>query len=95
MRGKNCSWTFSNALKDISEDEKETIKNKSQEVLDKIQLGDDLLDENEYKSMQKELENIVHPIMQKLYANNNPPNNDDGGPPNNDGEGGPKIEEVD
>ena len=83
-------------LKDkLSEEEKETIKNKSQEVLDKIQISDDLLDENEYKSMQKELENVVHPIMQKLYANNNPPNNDNGVPPNNDGEGGPKIEEVD
>ena len=73
------------SLKDkLSEDDKQTILNKCNEVLSWID-GNQLASKDEFEYQRNELEDICRPIMTKLHQGNN----------NNQQSNGPTVEEVD
>merc|ERR1711998_631021 len=87
----------------IGEDDKKTIEDKVNEVMSWLDTAEHA-EKEEFESMQKELEGVCNPIIQKMYAaTGGAPGPDmgagfpgaDGGAPSADPAGGPTIEEVD
>merc|ERR1711907_881621 len=87
----------------IGEDDKKTIEDKVNEVMSWLDTAEHA-EKEEFESMQKELEGVCNPIIQKMYAaSGGAPGPDmgagfpgaDGGAPSADPAGGPTIEEVD
>merc|ERR1712078_259021 len=88
----------------LDEDEKKQIDNKVSEVMTWLDTAEHA-EKEEFESMQKELEAVCNPIIQKMYqdAGGAPGGMPDMGggfpggdaPPSSDGGAGPTIEEVD
>merc|ERR1712118_504066 len=87
----------------IGEDDKKVIEDKVNEVMSWLDTAEHA-EKEEFESMQKELEGVCNPIIQKMYAaSGGAPGPDmgagfpgaDGGAPAADPAGGPTIEEVD
>eukprot|EP00656_Telonema_subtile_P008980 TRINITY_DN141_c0_g1_i2.p1 TRINITY_DN141_c0_g1~~TRINITY_DN141_c0_g1_i2.p1 ORF type:complete len:694 (-),score=258.68 TRINITY_DN141_c0_g1_i2:276-2357(-) len=87
----------------LEEDDKKSIEDKVSEVMKWLDTAEHA-EKEEFESMQKELEAICNPIIQKLYAatGGDAPGADMGGgfpggdaPTSSDGGAGPTIEEVD
>eukprot|EP00656_Telonema_subtile_P008982 TRINITY_DN141_c0_g1_i4.p1 TRINITY_DN141_c0_g1~~TRINITY_DN141_c0_g1_i4.p1 ORF type:complete len:670 (-),score=254.84 TRINITY_DN141_c0_g1_i4:180-2189(-) len=87
----------------LEEDDKKSIEDKVSEVMKWLDTAEHA-EKEEFESMQKELEAICNPIIQKLYAATGgagPDGNMGGGfpggdaPPSSEGGAGPTIEEVD
>merc|ERR1719171_3162636 len=88
----------------IGEDDKKTIEDKVNEVMTWLDTAEHA-EKEEFESMQKELEAVCNPIIQKMYqdAGGAPGGMPDMGggcpggdaPPSSDGGAGPTIEEVD
>merc|ERR1711869_73943 len=88
----------------ISEEEKKQIEDKIDETTKWLETADHA-EKEEFESMQKELEAVCNPIVQKMYqdAGGAPGGMPDMGggfpggdaPPSSDGGAGPTIEEVD
>merc|ERR1711966_530209 len=88
----------------IGEDDKKTIEDKVNEVMSWLDTAEHA-EKEEFESMQKELEGVCNPIIQKLYAASGGapgpdmgagfPGGDGAAPPSSEGGAGPTIEEVD
>jgi len=86
----------------IGEDDKKTIEDKVNEVMSWLDTAEHA-EKEEFESMQKELEGVCNPIIQKMYAaTGGAPGPDMGGgfpgagdAPTEDPAAGPTIEEVD
>jgi len=85
----------------IGEDDKKTIEDKVNEVMSWLDTAEHA-EKEEFESMQKELEGVCNPIIQKMYAaSGGAPGPDMGAgfggadAPSADGGAGPTIEEVD
>jgi len=85
----------------IGEDDKKTIEDKVNEVMSWLDTAEHA-EKEEFESMQKELEGVCNPIIQKMYAQaGGAPGPDMGAgfggadAPSADGGAGPTIEEVD
>merc|ERR1711881_511647 len=82
----------------LGEDDVKTVTDKVDEVMQWLDTADNA-EKEEFDSMQKDLEGVANPIMQKLYANGGAPDGAAGGMPGADagagGGDGPTIEEVD
>merc|ERR1712022_101673 len=86
----------------IGEDDKKTIEDKVNEVMSWLDTAEHA-EKEEFESMQKELEGVCNPIIQKMYAaSGGAPGPDMGAgfpggdaPPSSEGGAGPTIEEVD
>jgi len=88
----------------LEEDDKKSIESKVEEVMTWLETAEHA-EKEEFESMQKELEGICNPIIQKLYAatGGQPgpdmgagfPGGDGAAPPSSEGGAGPTIEEVD
>jgi len=82
----------------LGEDDVKTVNDKIDEVMQWLDTADNA-EKEEFDSMQKDLEGVANPIMQKLYANGGAPDGAAGGMPGADagagGGDGPTIEEVD
>merc|ERR1712146_671476 len=86
----------------IGEDDKKTIEDKVNEVMSWLDTAEHA-EKEEFESMQKELEGVCNPIIQKMYsATGGAPGPDMGGgfpgagdAPADDPSAGPTIEEVD
>merc|ERR1711907_147702 len=87
----------------IGEDDKKTIEDKVNEVMSWLDTAEHA-EKEEFESMQKELEGVCNPIIQKMYAASGGAPGPDmgagfpgagGDVPSNDSGAGPTIEEVD
>merc|ERR1711934_955611 len=88
----------------LEEDDKKAIESKVEEVMTWLETAEHA-EKEEFESMQKELEGICNPVIQKLYAatGGQPgpdmgagfPGGDGAAPPSSEGGAGPTIEEVD
>jgi len=87
----------------LEEDDKKAIESKVDEVMSWLDTAEHA-EKEEFESMQKELEAVCNPIIQKLYAaTGGQPGPDmsggfpggDGAAPSSEGGAGPTIEEVD
>merc|ERR1711967_14565 len=86
----------------IGEDDKKVIEDKVNEVMSWLDTAEHA-EKEEFESMQKELEGVCNPIIQKLYAASGAPGPDmgagfpgaGGDAPAGDAGAGPTIEEVD
>merc|ERR1711977_12425 len=87
----------------LEEDDKKQIEDKVNEVMSWLDTAEHA-EKEEFESMQKELEAVCNPIIQKLYAQSGgQPGPDmgagfpggDGAAPSSEGGAGPTIEEVD
>jgi len=87
----------------LEEDDKKAIESKVEEVMTWLETAEHA-EKEEFESMQKELEAVCNPIIQKLYAaTGGQPGPDmsggfpggDGAAPSSEGGAGPTIEEVD
>jgi len=81
----------------LGEDDVKTVTDKVDEVMQWLDTADNA-EKEEFESMQKDLEGVANPIMQKLYAAGGAPDGAAGGMPGAPDAGagdGPTIEEVD
>jgi L1 cell adhesion molecule like protein len=88
----------------LEEDDKKAIESKVDEVMSWLDTAEHA-EKEEFESMQKELEAVCNPIIQKLYAatggapgpdmSGGFPGGDGAAPPSSEGGAGPTIEEVD
>merc|ERR1719324_6382 len=81
----------------LGEDDVKTVTDKVDEVMQWLDTADNA-EKEEFESMQKDLESVANPIMQKLYAAGGAPDGAAGGMPGAPDAGagdGPTIEEVD
>jgi len=87
----------------VGEDEKKVIEDKVNEVMQWLDTAEHA-EKEEFESMQKELEGVCNPIIQKMYAASGGAPGPDmgagfpgagGDAPSNEGGAGPTIEEVD
>merc|ERR1711941_181692 len=78
----------------LSEEEKESLKNKSEECLSWLD-ANQTSEKEEFDAKKKELEQTANPIMTKLYANGAAPEQAPPTPPPQEAGKGPTIEEVD
>merc|ERR1712005_80995 len=86
----------------VSEDDKKAIEDKIDEVMKWLDTAEHA-EKEEFESMQKELEGVCNPIIQKLYAASGGqpgpdmsggfPGGDGAAPPSSEGGAGPTIEE--
>ena len=95
---ENTCFQFKNTVNDeklkdkISDEDKQTILDKVEEILKWLDTHQEESRE-EYTSRKKELDDVVHPIMTKMYSTETEmPRKDT---PENEPENEPKIEEVD
>eukprot|EP00658_Telonema_sp_P-2_P080093 TRINITY_DN78_c0_g1_i7.p1 TRINITY_DN78_c0_g1~~TRINITY_DN78_c0_g1_i7.p1 ORF type:complete len:645 (-),score=277.77 TRINITY_DN78_c0_g1_i7:171-2105(-) len=85
----------------LEADDKKSIEDKVQEVMTWLDTAEHA-EKEEFESMQKELEAVCNPIIQKMYATAGAPPSDgmnggfpSGGAESSEGGAGPTIEEVD
>merc|ERR1711907_233378 len=86
----------------IEEDDKKAVEDKVNEVMTWLDTAEHA-EKEEFESMQKELESVCNPIIQKLYQNAGGapdmgagfPGAGGDAPPSSEGGAGPTIEEVD
>merc|ERR1711959_299527 len=80
----------------LGEDDVKAVTDKVDEVMQWLDTADNA-EKEEFESMQKDLESVANPIMQKLYAAGGAPDGAAGGMPDAGAGGGdgPTIEEVD
>merc|ERR1712159_862181 len=81
----------------LGEDDVKAVTDKVDEVMQWLDTADNA-EKEEFESMQKDLESVANPIMQKLYAAGGAPDGAAGGMPGAPDAGagdGPTIEEVD
>jgi L1 cell adhesion molecule like protein len=88
----------------LEEDDKKAIESKVDEIMTWLDTAEHA-EKEEFESMQKELEAVCNPIIQKLYAatggapgpdmSGGFPGGDGAAPPSSEGGAGPTIEEVD
>jgi len=82
----------------LGEDDVKAVTDKVDEVMQWLDTADNA-EKEEFESMQKDLEEVANPIMQKLYAAGGAPDGAAGGMPGAPDAGaagdGPTIEEVD
>jgi len=88
----------------LEEDDKKAIESKVDEIMTWLDTAEHA-EKEEFESMQKELEGVCNPIIQKLYAatggapgpdmSGGFPGGDGAAPPSSEGGAGPTIEEVD
>merc|ERR1711985_34463 len=81
----------------LGEDDVKAVTDKVDEVIQWLDTADNA-EKEEFESMQKDLESVANPIMQKLYAAGGAPDGAAGGMPGAPDAGagdGPTIEEVD
>jgi len=77
----------------ISDDDKNLMLNKSNEVLKWID-GNQRAEKDEFEYQKKELENLCNPIIKKMYGQNGQQNGQQGGQQGGQ-QNGPTIEEMD
>lgn len=96
----SCKSSLTGDLKDkLSDSDKQLVSNKVSE-LETWFSSNSSADMDTFKQKQKELEEVYYPIMQKVYANQTPPQQNQNMPdmnmPNShEGFEGPKVSEVD
>lgn len=98
---ENLAYSSKNNTQDsdkLSDEEKETIKTKCEEVIDWLSNNTEATKE-ELEDKEKELTDVTAPIISKMYEDSGPPEMPPGGmeemPENNDQTTGPTVEEVD
>lgn len=101
---ENYAYNIRNTIKEekikdkISEEEKKTIEEKTNEIFAFLE-NDENLEKEDFEKKEKELKDIANPIMSKIYQQGNGQNMNDLGAEetenNQNQTGGPKIEEVD
>lgn len=92
--GVRTSLSDPNTESKISEDDKKKMDDAVSETLNWLDENENATVE-EFESKRKELEQIVHPIMAKVYQSTSGPTPDDPNAPKSSFTKGPKIEEVD
>eukprot|EP00933_Yihiella_yeosuensis_P041762 TRINITY_DN3616_c0_g2_i1.p1 TRINITY_DN3616_c0_g2~~TRINITY_DN3616_c0_g2_i1.p1 ORF type:complete len:646 (-),score=160.13 TRINITY_DN3616_c0_g2_i1:251-2188(-) len=98
---ENYAFSVRNTLNDdaikskFEGDDKDKVERAVQETLDWLDRNQ-LAEKDEFQAKQKDLEQVVNPIMTKVYQNVGGAGAGAGGPPPTTGAaGGPRVEEVD